>query len=164
MNINKKTALAVLLIAAVFLLPGCSVYKSDKPAEKEENHDKTDNDSDGLYDYEEVKLGTNINKKDTDGDGLSDYDEVRKWNTDPNSPDTNGNGISDGEEIREGYDPRAGLDSKGRRIQLDNDSDGLGNADEKKYGTDPEQPDADGDGFTDKQEVDAGSDPLNRYK
>lgn len=164
MNITKKIALAVLLIAVVFLLPGCSVKESDKQVAKEENHDKTDTDSDGLYDYEEVKFGTDINKKDTDGDGLSDYDEVRKWNTDPNNPDTNGNGVSDGEEITEGYDPKAGLDSKGRRIQLDTDSDGLGNADEKKYGTDPEQPDTDGDGFTDKQEVDAGRDPLDRYK
>ncbi len=41
-----------------------------------------DTDSDGLYDWEEVLWGTNINKKDTDGDGVNDGEEA-KSNRDP---------------------------------------------------------------------------------
>ncbi|MBN3036972.1 MAG: right-handed parallel beta-helix repeat-containing protein [Candidatus Diapherotrites archaeon] len=43
----------------------------------------------------------------------------------------------------------------------DGDSDGLNNADEATYGTDPNDPDTDDDGFLDGDEVGAGSDPLD---
>ncbi len=37
-----------------------------------------DTDGDGLLDWEEIAIGTDIKKKDTDGDGVDDGDEVKK--------------------------------------------------------------------------------------
>jgi hypothetical protein len=45
-------------------------------------------------------------------------------------------------------------------IFLDSDQDGLSNAEEKIYGTDPYNADTDGDGYTDGEEVKSGYDPL----
>ncbi len=42
----------------------------------------------------------------------------------------------------------------------DTDQDGLSDAEESAYGTDPERPDSDGDGHRDGDEVDKGYDPL----
>jgi hypothetical protein len=44
--------------------------------------------------------------------------------------------------------------------ELDDDGDGLSNADETDLGTDPQDPDTDGDGVGDGSEIDQGSDPL----
>lgn len=46
----------------------------------------------------------------------------------------------------------------------DPDSDGLTNADEKKYGTDPKNPDTDADGYKDGDEVRAGYNPKGPGK
>ena len=46
----------------------------------------------------------------------------------------------------------------------DKDRDGLSNLAEYNLGTNPAKADTDGDGYTDKQEVDAGSDPLDKGK
>ncbi|MFA6474648.1 MAG: hypothetical protein WCV88_00420 [Patescibacteria group bacterium] len=43
--------------------------------------------------------------------------------------------------------------------ELDTDKDGLRDIDEKRYGTDPLKADTDGDGFTDKEEIDNGYNP-----
>ena len=43
---------------------------------------------------------------------------------------------------------------------IDSDCDGLTNAEEKLYGTDPNNPDTDGDGYSDGVEVKSGYDPL----
>jgi hypothetical protein len=45
-------------------------------------------------------------------------------------------------------------------LQQDTDGDGLTDAEEQQLGTDPLKADTDGDGYTDKQELDAGYDPL----
>ncbi|MFA7319288.1 MAG: hypothetical protein WC022_01690 [Parcubacteria group bacterium] len=45
-------------------------------------------------------------------------------------------------------------------ILLDSDQDGLTDAEEKLYGTDPRKPDTDGDSYSDGAEVRAGYDPL----
>jgi len=55
-----------------------------------------------------------------------------------------------------GYKPAQTLDPA-----LDEDGDGLTNAQEASHGTDPYLVDTDGDSYGDKVEVDAGSDPLN---
>lgn len=47
-----------------------------------------------------------------------------------------------------------------QNIFLDSDQDGLSNAEEKIYGTDPNKNDTDGDGYTDGAEVKSGYDPL----
>ncbi|MCK5061434.1 hypothetical protein KAR28_02700 [Candidatus Parcubacteria bacterium] len=94
---------------------------------------------------------------DSDGDGLSDDDESI-YGTDPGNPDTDGDGYLDGVEVANGYDPLG----EGRLISdLDRDSDGLSDNDESIYGTDPSNPDTDGDGYLDGVEVANGYDPLS---
>ncbi|MCU6361143.1 thrombospondin type 3 repeat-containing protein, partial [Enterobacter quasiroggenkampii] len=44
---------------------------------------------------------------------------------------------------------------------VDTDGDGLTDKEEEDLGTDPKNPDTDGDGLTDKEEVDNGTDPLD---
>lgn len=50
--------------------------------------------------------------------------------------------------------------SSGMSIFQDSDQDGLSNEEEKLYGTDPNNPDTDGDGYSDGVEVKSGYDPL----
>mgnify|MGYP001279794220 CR=1 FL=1 len=55
-----------------------------------------------------------------------------------------------------------GLTFTGENCKVDKDMDGLGKCDEKKFGTDPNNPDTDGDGLTDGDEVlKYMTDPLN---
>ncbi|HEB01407.1 MAG TPA: hypothetical protein ENI16_00215, partial [Candidatus Portnoybacteria bacterium] len=42
----------------------------------------------------------------------------------------------------------------------DKDNDGLSDREERKYGTDPDNPDTDGDGYLDGEEIASGYDPL----
>ena len=51
-------------------------------------------------------------------------------------------------------------DGVGNNADLDDDNDGLTDADEATYGTDPLNPDTDGDGVSDADEVAAGTNPL----
>ncbi len=67
---------------------------------------RVDTDGDGLFDDEEIALGTNPKNPDSDNDGLTDYDEVRIYGTDPLNPDTDGDGLTDSEEVKiYGTDP-----------------------------------------------------------
>ena len=63
---------------------------------------KTDTDGDGIYDYYEYSVGTDINNADTDEDELSDYEEVIFLLTDPLKKDTDDNGITDSDEDFDG--------------------------------------------------------------
>jgi hypothetical protein len=47
-----------------------------------------------------------------------------------------------------------------KNIFLDNDQDGLSDAEETTYGTDPQKADSDGDGYSDGAEVQSGYDPT----
>jgi len=49
-----------------------------------------------------------------------------------------------------------------QNIFLDSDQDGLSDAEEKVYGTDPYNADTDGDGYSDGAEVQSGYDPLKK--
>jgi len=64
-----------------------------------------DQDSDGLTDVEEARLGTDPTSSDSDQDGLFDREEVQIYKTDPLLPDTDGDGFLDGEEVTGGYNP-----------------------------------------------------------
>ncbi len=147
------------------------------------NPKHADTDGDGLLDGDEIfKYKTNPNYVDTDGDGLSDGDEINIYGTNPLLMDTDGDGFSDSEELRAGSNP---LDAKsmpddknGNKIidsweikynievkdgMQDTDGDGLSDALEYLYGTDPTRIDTDGDGYTDAEEVlELNSNPLDK--
>lgn len=58
-----------------------------------------DSDGEGLFDWEELELGTDPYNPDTDADGLTDYEEVRVYGTDPLNPDTDYDLLKDGDEV-----------------------------------------------------------------
>ena len=72
---------------------------------------RPDTDNDGLLDYVEIGIGTDITKSDTDGDGLGDFAEVRTYKTNPLSTDSDGDGLPDDVELREGFDPLVGTEA-----------------------------------------------------
>ncbi|MGB8454673.1 MAG: VWA domain-containing protein [Anaerocolumna sp.] len=127
-------------------------------------NDTVDTDGDGLADYLENTIGTNIIKADTDGDGLTDRYEHIILGTDPLLLDTDGDGISDADEDADGD----GLTNKDEAaygtdpLYEDTDGDGLNDNDEVKvYFTDPLLSDTDGEGLSDDDEITLGFDPLN---
>ena len=136
-----------------------------------------DTDADGLDDGEEVKRGTNPLLPDTDGDGWKDGEEVSRG-TDPLKADTDGDGIPDpldSDPIHTstptpdvGATQQALLNATATAqasatagaanaiaqaatatAMSDADGDGLTYAQEIALGTDPNNPDTDGDGLKD---------------
>lgn len=69
------------------------------------NASGVDEDSDGLGDEEEVRLGTDPKLRDTDGDALSDFQEINIYSTNPLAKDTDLDSYADDLEIRTGYNP-----------------------------------------------------------
>jgi len=60
------------------------------------------------------------------------------------------------------YNVSLGLTFVSENCEADNDMDGLGKCDEEKFGTDPDNPDTDGDGLKDGEEVNTYlTNPLN---
>ena len=93
-----------------------------------------DDDGDGLYNWQEIAIGTDSNNPDTDGDGLTDWEEIFITFTNPLMYDTFGLGMSDAD--------------------ADFDGDGISNIDEIRiHGTDPWNSDTDGDGLRDYEEI-----------
>ncbi len=112
-----------------------------------------DTDNDTLNDFEEIVHGTNPLVNDTDGDGLSDYDEIIAlgW-TDPTNADVDHDGLNDKMEIQ--YHTNASC--------YDTDNDGLSDYDEVMvYHTDPLTGDEDRDGLNDSEEVKYGTNASN---
>ncbi|TVZ09508.1 CHU domain-containing protein [Cellulophaga sp. RHA_52] len=124
--------------------------------------DTSDCDNDGLTNAEEATIGTDPFNPDSDNDGLLDGDEVT-LGTDPNNPDTDGDSILDGQEVTDNTNPLDDCDSNGGTPldASDCDMDGLTNAQEAALGTDPFNPDTDGDLILDGKEVDDETDPLD---
>jgi hypothetical protein len=111
---------------------------------------KADPDGDGLYNDQELELGTDPQNPDTDNDGLNDGDEV-EMGTSPVDFDTDNDGLGDGRENEIKTDPK----------DLDSDDDGLEDGWEvSSLHTDPLKADTDGDKLTDKEETTYGTDPL----
>ncbi|MBQ1327689.1 MAG: cellulose binding domain-containing protein, partial [Eubacterium sp.] len=129
-----------------------------------EEIDKTkDTDKDGLFDYIELQIGTDVEKTDTDGDGLSDYFEIMSMSYDPTRIDTDNNGINDGEEDLDddGLSNIKELEINTDPSYPDSDEDGLKDGEEiNTYNTDPCKYDTDGDYVSDGKEIELGTDPL----
>ncbi len=120
---------------------------------------KADTDGDGLDDGYELDVSlTDPLYPDCDGDGLDDGAEM-SLGTDPWSRDTDGDGLSDKWEVDNQIDP---VDANGiHGASGDYDGDGLTNLQEQELGTDPRERDSDHDGLDDADELAAGTDPLN---
>lgn len=95
--------------------------------------DATDTDSDGLTDYNELRVGTLTGDRDTDSDGVSDRDEVigfalggRTWYGDPLLPDSNRDGLGDVQEWNRDTDG----DGLPDLHDVDNDNDGVNDSDD----------------------------------
>jgi len=118
-----------------------------------------DSDGDGWPDQFEEKLGSDPQDSISTPDPLADNDldglvneKERDWGTDPTNPDTDNDHLSDSQEVTwKESDP----------CDADTDNDGLSDFHEILNGTNPRLPDSDGDGWLDKAEVDAVSDPNN---
>jgi len=127
-----------------------------------------DTDGDTMWDGWEDHYGlcaTSPNDKfeDPDGDQLQNYQEFRQ-RTNPSDPDTDHDGMPDGWEVEYGLDP---LDPGDKRLDSDvvdiagtpvSRPDGLINLYEYQNGTDPRNPDSDGDHLSDYEEIAIGWD------
>ena len=108
------------------------LYDSHDPNDPTDAQEDPDNDN--LVNLDERAMGTHPENSDTDGDSLLDGDEINRYYTNPLQPDAD----------------------------FDMDGDGLTNVEEVDiYGTNPGDPDSDHDGHTDKEEINAKSDPLD---
>lgn len=120
------------------------------------NDAEADRDGDGLSNLQELRAGSSLSAIDTDGDGLSDFQETNQYLTDPTLADSDGDGLNDGIEAgNPDVDPAL----------ADRDHDGVSDFWELQLGTHPQQPDdprldADGDGFSNRQESLSGFDPT----
>jgi len=133
------------------LMDGIEVYTYDT------NPTIDDTDSDGLLDGEEVNIyGTNPLNEDTDLDGLTDGEEVNNYGTDPLNDDTDFDTMPDYWEVVNSLNPLV------NDTTLDPDLDNLVNIEEYSWDTDPQNPDTDGDGWSDGDEVHVyATDPLD---
>lgn len=124
-----------------------------------------DEDEEGLCDYLEYSLKTNMKKKDTDGDGVDDYYEMAYMLTDPLKQDTDDNGITDADEDLDG-DGLTNIEEfeyGTYGYDVDTDGDGLSDYEEiYSYKTNPLIADTDGDGLNDGDEVEIKFDPLSK--
>ncbi len=122
-----------------------------------------DTDDDGLPDWIENILETDISKADTDGDGMTDYDEYVTVLTDPLKRDSIGKGHSDAEYDfdSDGLTNSEEVSIGSNPYKEDTDNDDLADSDECRYGTNPSKNDTDGDGMTDGAEIKYGMEPTN---
>lgn len=123
-----------------------------------------DSDEDGLPDFVEKQIGTDINNEDTDSDGLTDYQEYYILGTDPLVYDSETEGVSDADADSDddGLSNIKEFELGTKPFNPDTDNDGLTDGDEVNiYGTDPLKYDTDDDGISDGDEVALGTDPLS---
>jgi hypothetical protein len=159
------------------MLDGYEVYNGLDPLT---NDTMLDLDFDGLINILEYTLGTIANDSDTDSDTMNDgYEYV--YGLDLFSDDAgldldfdgllNGiecqcgsmanNSDSDNDTMPDKWEYDNTLDLLSNDTLEDPDNDGLNNIGEYHNGTDPNNEDTDGDGYSDGDEVLAGTDPLD---
>ncbi|MCO4744831.1 MAG: hypothetical protein KC912_08580 [Proteobacteria bacterium] len=128
----------------------------------------TDTDRDGVPDLYEEQYGTDPFDPDSDGDGIYDgkewHDSCDTYTFADDPPvDTDGDSIidaldldSDGDGLSDTQDGLADIDDDclENYRDTDNDGDGVSTADEVEAGTDPDNPDTDGDGLLDGDDPD----------
>jgi len=125
------------------------------------NPQVADTDDDGLNDRQEVDFGSSPTNTDSDSDGLDDEEEFSEG-TNPNSNDSDNDTLTDFFEVEFGLNPNDdGSVDEENGATGDPDEDGLDNAGEQAFGTDPFEEDADNDDLLDGAERDAGTDPRN---
>lgn len=120
-----------------------------------------DSDSDGLSNIQEYLLGTNLNNADSDGDTYSDGIEFALC-THPLDPDIYP-GDSDTDLLPDAWEQEHFGGITIYDANDDPDFDALDNLGEYQEGTDPLDPDTDGDGYGDGWEVLNDYDPLDEY-
>ncbi|MFT3951720.1 MAG: cellulose binding domain-containing protein [Oscillospiraceae bacterium] len=123
-----------------------------------------DTDNEGVPDFAEAEIGTDLNKPDTDADGLTDYQEYYVLGTDPLKYDSVTAGISDADadSDADGLSNATEFQKNTEPLKPDSDGDGLKDGEElNTYGTDPLKADTDGDGLSDGDEVALGLNPLS---
>jgi hypothetical protein len=132
----------ILALFAVLLLFHLSSGCGEKTSIVDGEKITTDQDGDGLNQWEEEALGTNDSDADTDDDGLTDFEEVIEYQTNPLNADSDRDGIKDLDELKTyGTDP----------TNNDSDDDSVNDGQEILDGTDPNDSadlDFDGDGVS----------------
>jgi hypothetical protein len=122
--------------------------------EPESGPDLSDDDSDGLPNWFEQWLGSDIGNPDTDYDGLSDADEQYLTGTDPINWDSNSDGYSDHDAFYNCWAVNHNDVGFGQSV-YDWDGDGIYNPqdpwpfDANNGSYDPSTSDSDGDGYAD---------------
>lgn len=121
-----------------------------------------DKDGDGLSNLREFRVGTDLRKQDTDRDGDDDGDEVKDGSasTDPTVADTDDDGVLDGDEDAD----HDSIDNEDEDDALepcakddgDRDGDHVDDEDENDLGLSASNPDTDGNGIPDGEEVEDG--------
>ena len=99
---SYRTLTSLLVLSTTFALACDS--KSDDEEDGDDEAAQIDSDGDGIYDDDELAMGSDPNSTDSDGDGLLDNEEV-EMGTDPTSDDSDGDGYLDPWEVAEGSDP-----------------------------------------------------------
>jgi hypothetical protein len=136
--------------------PGCGVGEN------------CDSDSDCTPAAECKSLICELRPVDTDGDGINDDVDncPNDANFDQADVDSDGEGDvcdldSDNDGLPDSFEQNYFDCVTCANPDDDPDKDGLSNLDEYTYNTNPTKKDTDGDGYSDKEEIDNGSDPLD---